>query len=109
MQKVTALIHRDVTSQIPAQVFAHELAILEVIHGGGKIELVDGSAVDIETDHSPEEEYTRLELKYGIDTDAGVTHVSKVYRNISELAEAMGVEVEAPRAKKRAAKPAAGE
>jgi hypothetical protein len=106
MQKVTALIHRDVTSQIPSQVFTHELAILEVIHGGGKIELVEGSAVDIETDQSPEEEYTRLELKYGVDTDAGMSHVSKVYRNVGELAEAMGVEVEAPRSKKRAAKPA---
>jgi hypothetical protein len=108
MQMVTAILHRDVTSQIPLQVFTHELPILEVVHGAGKVELVEGSEVDIETDQTPAEEYVRLSGKYGVDTDVGVSHLSKVYRNERELAEAMGVEVEPKPAKKRAAKTAEG-
>lgn len=107
MQTVTAIVERDVSTHIPTTVFPHELPILEVINGAGKVRIEEGSEAEYEYDTTPEEEWIRLEQKYGIDKDVNMPFVAKVYRHPGELAEAMGVEV-APKPK-RAAKTKAAE
>lgn len=109
MQKVTALVERDITSSVATEVYAHELPILEVLHGPGKVTVHESVEIDAELD--PDEEYARLVSKYGHDTNTGVTQVSKVYRNPHELEEAFadsGELVRPSRTKGKAkAKPAA--
>jgi hypothetical protein len=101
MQTVTAIVERDVSTHIPTTVFVHELPILEVINGAGKVSVVDGSEAESDFETTPEEEFIRLEQKYGIDKDVNMPFVAKVYRHPEELAEAMGLEP-APKPKRGA-------
>jgi hypothetical protein len=101
MQTVTAIIDRGVTTHIPTVVFAHELPVLEVINGAGRVSVVEGSEAETDFETTPEEEFIRLEQKYGVDKDVNMPYVAKVYRHPGELAEAMGLEL-APKPKRGA-------
>ena len=101
MKTVTAIIERDVSTHIPTTVFPHELPILEVINGAGRVLVEEGSERESSYETDPESEYIRLEQKYGIDNETNMPHVAKVYRHPGDLAEAMEGEAPKPRARAR--------
>ncbi len=105
MQTVTAIVERDVSTHIPTTVFVHELPILEVINGAGRVRVEEGSEAESDFETTPEEEFIRLEQKYGKDRDVNVPYVAKVYRHLVELAEAMGQEVTPKPTRAKRAKP----
>lgn len=82
----TAVIYRDIAEQIAVTVPHHELAILEAVHGPGKVSIHTFTDVvrsekdeQIMPSMSPEDEYDRLVKKYGNHPDQKVPFVQMAY------------------------------
>jgi hypothetical protein len=108
---VVAVIHKSAVEHLPVTVPPHELLILARVHGGHhKIQIEEDADLPdglTEATFEPEDEYARLEQRYGMDADGrsfAATEFGSVDGFISRLdsIEAGG----APRARASRAKAA---
>lgn len=99
LRQILVKVQRDPMTAIAAVIGAHELPILEVLHGEGSITVVDEAHGEIETP-DPREEYARIGARYGVHPEYGMPLVEYVYgRTLDRLADALdaGGELPAPK------------
>lgn len=78
MQLHLVKVQRDPMTAISVIVGAHELPILEVVHGEGQISLVEMVPTTVDMP-DPGDEYRRLAEKYGLHPELGIPIVEYVY------------------------------
>ena len=80
------------------RVFEHEIAILEEIHGADNVVVREDTARDLPIVPTAEEEYSRLETRYGRN---GIAALRKVYPGVEDLARASGLSTSGGRRRSR--------
>lgn len=100
---VRVLIVKDETTTIPKRVFEHEVPILQTIWGEDKIEVVEGSEIELDLDGNADTEFARLLRVYGRKHENAVR---AVYHNPGSLADEIGIA--APRARSAKSRIASG-
>jgi len=90
MKLFRCVIVRDPMEKIVREIFAHELPILQAMHGESAVVIEE--EIEASLDRDPSSEYQRLEGLYGLHPEAGVPWVQVVYGLEMEgrLAKAMG-------------------
>ena len=90
---VVAVIHKDAVEQIPVTVPAHEVPILQAVHGDGRVtvdETTDLPQGLTETaDLDPEQEFARLEQRYGEPPGTKVSYATMVYGSLPGFVQAL--------------------
>lgn len=89
---VVALVEKDAVEQVPTTVPAHEVPVLQAVHGGRVAvdENADLPAGLIETeDFDPEDEYARLETRYGDAPGTKASYASIAYGGLQGFIDAM--------------------
>lgn len=81
-------ITKDPMMKPVLRVFEHEIMILEQLHGPDNVEVREDSARQDEFDATAEEEYSRLETRFG---RSGQEALRRVYGSPASLAEATGL------------------
>lgn len=78
---VVALIQRDAVEHLPVTVHAFEVVVLQRIHGDRVVidENADLPAGLTEASFDPEDEFSRLEQRYGIDPDTKQSFASQAF------------------------------
>lgn len=79
---VVAMIAKDPVEIMPVVVPAHEVAVLERVHGESKVYInheadLPNGITDFEFD--PDEEYARLEQKYGVHSENKMPYTSMTF------------------------------
>jgi hypothetical protein len=107
---VVAVIHKDAVEQLPLVVAAYEVPILVAIHGEHKISIDENADLpngltekELVDDEAMEEEYARLEQRYGNHPDTKQPYASFVFRNVDEFADQVGRFEEVQEKQQRAA------
>lgn len=119
---ISAKVRRDAHTTTPVTVRPHEIAILQHIFGGENIHTLEGKVMDVKrltvediagTSPDSEDEYSRLEAKYGGDKKG--SFVEQVYGprasgGLDKAIEILSADVAklVPAAEPDAAKPARG-
>ncbi len=100
IQKVRAEIIRDALCKVTRDVGAHEVAVLQAVHGDAAVHVIDDDVGTVSVD-DPADEYTRLASRYGMDRERRQSYVEIAYgRGPAQLAAAL----KAAEAKKGSAK-----
>lgn len=85
MKLVKVLVSRGKMMTVPKTIGAHEVPLLQSVHGDAAVHIV-GPAGECEAPDAAEE-YGRLQRVYGLDRDRKMTHVEIVYgRGPAQLA-----------------------
>ena len=81
-------VSNDPATKVPTEVYDHEVAVLEAIHGVGNVEIVDGRSEEVDVENfTPEAEYDRLLRKYVTKNEP---KVRGVYGSPNQLAAELG-------------------
>lgn len=100
IQKVRVEVMRDPLCKISKEVGAHEVAVLQAVHGDAAVTVADENAGTIAVNDAGEE-YGRLAQLYGFDNERRQAHVEIAYgRGPAQLSAAL----KAAEAKKGSAK-----
>lgn len=86
-KKISILIQRSPMENIAKTVWAHEIPVLEAIHGEGKIKVnPDGQIYQSEDllNVADESEYSRLARAYGRHKERGISNVEHVFGHEAE-------------------------
>lgn len=89
---VIAIIHKDIVEQLPKTVPAHEVAILQAVHGEDKVTVDEAADLPkglTEMEFEADEEYDRLVQLYGDDPGTKTPHVAMVYNGRKGFADAV--------------------
>jgi hypothetical protein len=107
---VVAVIHKDAVEHLPVTVHVFEVRVLQQLHGADKVTIDEGADLPgglTEVTFEPEDEFSRLEQRYGFDPDTKQSYVAQAYGGfpgfLDEL-EAAGADGEPVRKAKPAAK-----
>ena len=85
-------IHKDAVENLPVVVFPHEVPILALVHGENKIAPAEDADLPngvTEGKFEVEDEFVRLEQRYGNHKGTGQSHASMVFGDAYGLAEAL--------------------
>lgn len=89
IQKVRVEVMRDALCKVPKEVGAHEVAVLQAVHGDAAVTVTDEDVGTV-TVTDVGEEYSRLAQLYGVDNERRQSHVEIAYgRNTGQLASAL--------------------
>lgn len=89
---VVAVIHKDAVEHLPVTVHAFEVPVLQQVHGTDKVVIDEGADLPgglVEADFDPEEEFARLEQRYGFDPDTKQSYVAQAYGGARGFFEAL--------------------
>lgn len=81
---VVAIIHKDAVEHLPVVVPPHEVAVIAAVHGEHKVTIDENADLPnglTEFEFDPEEEYARLEQRYGAHRENGMPFVSLAFGN----------------------------
>lgn len=111
---VVAVIHKDAVEQLPVTVAAYEVPILVAVHGEHRVSIDENAdlpngltekEIDPSDEAAVQEEFSRLEQRYGDDSDRKQSFASIVFRNVDEFADQLSrFEEVQERQQKKAAK-----
>lgn len=89
IRKVRAEIMRDALCKVTRDVGAHEVAVLQAVHGDAAVQVIDEDLGTVIVD-DPAEEYSRLASRYGMDRERRQNYVEIAYgRGPAQLAAAL--------------------
>lgn len=89
IQKVRVEVMRDPLCKIHREVGAHEVAVLQAVHGDAAVSVVDENTGSIAV-HDVAEEYGRLAQLYGFDNERRQMHVEIAYgRGLAQLSSVL--------------------
>jgi hypothetical protein len=89
---VIAVIHKDAVEHLPVTVPIHEVAVLAAVHGQHKITLDENADLPdglTEFEFDPEEEFARLELRYGSHRENGMSFAAMAFGGLTGFLDAM--------------------
>ena len=89
LKVILVTVQRDL-AHIPAEIFEHEIPILDLMHGEGMVKVVDDDYHELEIPADANIEYLRLQGKYD---RSNVNYVSRIYRDADELGRKVGLQV----------------
>lgn len=110
---VVAILAKDAVEQIPVVIPAHEVVVLAAVHGQNRVSVdeaadLPGGLTDFEFD--PDEEWSRLEMKYGSEPDTKQSYAQVAFGSrhnfLAMLPDADEEEAPKKRGRKAAAAPA---
>lgn len=102
MKLVKVLVSRGKMMALPRTVGAHEVAVLQSVHGEAAVRVMGEAGECPAPDAS--EEYERLARFYGVDAERKATHVELVYgRGPAQLAAVLAEDSRPARRTKEAA------
>lgn len=101
---VVAIISKDAVEHLPVVVPAHEVAVLAAVHDGRVSidESADLPAGLTEAEIELDDEFARLEQRYGVHPDSKISHVSMAYGGFDGFMRALESQEPRRRAKKTA-------
>lgn len=99
-------ITKDPMMKPVLRVYEHEIALLEEIHGPDNVHVREETIRDGEIRATADQEYSRLETRYG---RAGQAALQKVYGSPDELARASGLSMTAQRRRRLGSRNASAE
>lgn len=89
---VIAVIHKDAVERLPVTVPIHEVAVIAAVHGQHKVTIDENSDLPeglTEFEFDPEEEYARLELRYGTHRENGMSHAAIAFGGLPGFLDAL--------------------
>ncbi|RYE65690.1 MAG: hypothetical protein EOO79_08050 [Oxalobacteraceae bacterium] len=90
---VVAMIRKDAVEELPVVVGAHEVGILQMVHGEDKVYVDEDADLPkgmTETeDFDVEDEYARLEQRYGLNVNTKMSNVSMAFGGLDGFMDAM--------------------
>lgn len=104
---VVAVIQRDAVEHLPVVVHAFEVPVLQAVHGVDRVvidEAADLPAGVSVAEFEPEDEFSRLEMRYGRDADTKQSFAAIAYggmRGFMDALESTDAGEEAPRRGRR--------
>lgn len=81
---VVATISRGITEKTPVSVMLHEVAVLKQIHGEGNVAVVDTLPDQKPFDISAAEEYSRLDMAYGVEPETKLSYAERAFGKFNE-------------------------
>lgn len=99
VKHIVVTIKRGLSETTPVSCYAHEVDLLKSLHGNGNVEVADKRADEAPIDIEPGNEYSRLEMHYGIDTKTEMSHVERLFGIYDEDEFVTKVEAMLPKAK----------
>ncbi|MBA3588200.1 hypothetical protein [Methylibium sp.] len=94
---VVALIEKDAVEHLPVCVLAHEIPVLAMVHGEGKVSIDENADLPqgvIDAEFEVEDEFARLEQRYGVHPDTRMSYATMAFNGVDGFARAL----EGPRA-----------
>lgn len=79
LKAIRIIIERDPMTKIPKTVMPWEVPIFRNQYGDEKIEILGETTVEVDEVPEAQDEYSRLRLQFGIDTDTKQSHTDIVY------------------------------
>lgn len=89
---VIAVIHKDAVERLPVTVPVHEVAVIAAVHGSHKVTVDENSDLPsglTEFEFDPEEEFARLELRYGNHRETGMSFAVMAFGGLTGFLDAM--------------------
>jgi hypothetical protein len=87
---IVAVIHKDAVEHLPVVVHPHEMPILALVHGEHKLQHDENADLPkgvSEATFEPEDEFVRLEQRYGVHPDTKRTYAAMIFGDAAGLAE----------------------
>lgn len=104
---VIAVVHKDAVERLPLTVPAHEVAVLVAVYGPHKVVVDENSDLPpglTEMEFDPEEEFARLELRYGSHRENGMSYAGMAFGGLVGFLDTLAASESTGEAPKRLTK-----